>query len=135
MDNILEGFCQCGCGETTPLYKATDRSRGIIKGRPAKYIQGHHTAKSRVHYLEQDAGYTTPCWIWQRARDPWGYGNMYESGKFYRAHRYYYEKHRGPIPQGLVVHHECGNTSCVNPWHLRAVTQGENVRISLQQRR
>lgn len=135
MDNIPYGYCHCGCGEKTPLYKGTNRQRGIIKGEPCKYILGHHTAKSAAHYQVADAGYKTPCWMWLRAKDPWGYGNHYEGGKYYRAHRFYYEKHVGLIPRNLVLHHDCDNTSCVNPGHLRPITQSENLRIARQKRK
>lgn len=44
-----------------------------------------------------------------------------------RAHRVVYEHFRGPIPPGLVIDHLCRVRHCVNPWHLEAVTQAENI--------
>lgn len=45
-----------------------------------------------------------------------------------KAHRFSYEAHKGPIPEGLEIDHVCRNRSCVNPEHLRAVTRRENMR-------
>jgi hypothetical protein len=46
------------------------------------------------------------------------------------AHRFAYETLVGRIPDGHHLHHECQNKGCVNPAHLEAVTQGENLRRS-----
>lgn len=43
------------------------------------------------------------------------------------AHRVAYEIAKGPIPDGLCVDHLCRNHGCINPFHLEAVTWGENV--------
>jgi hypothetical protein len=74
-------------------------------------------------------------------RNPGGYGQLTVDRVQYRAHRVTYEHFVGPIPEGLVLDHLCHSTStdcpggrdcphsaCVNPDHLEAVTQGENVR-------
>lgn len=85
--------------------------------------------KRRVDYIEQDRGYGTPCWIWQRCVTVNGYGTFRRgnNGPQKLAHRDYYEKVKGPIPEGLVIDHLCRVQVCVNPEHLEAVTLKENI--------
>jgi hypothetical protein len=73
---------------------------------------------------------TEACWLWTGGcRSRGGYGNLGNvDGKTVPAHRFSYEMHRGPIPEGLVVDHLCRETKCVNPDHLEAVTVQENSR-------
>lgn len=71
------------------------------------------------------------CWLWVGNRDRHGYGEFItrRSGvkKYHRAHRWSFELHRGPIPEGLVLDHLCRVRNCVNPDHLEAVTGAENT--------
>lgn len=69
----------------------------------------------------------TGCWLWD-GPDNGKYGLLRVGYKNTYAHRHSYEMARGPIPHGLVIDHTCRITFCVNPDHLDAVTQGENVR-------
>jgi hypothetical protein len=73
----------------------------------------------------------TGCWIFNGATSN-GYGIVknadgYPSG----AHRLMYEAAKGQIPDGLVLDHLCRVPCCVNPDHLEAVTQEENIRRGL----
>jgi HNH endonuclease len=70
---------------------------------------------------------TETCWLWTGHVDKDGYGRV-DGGM--RASRYAYLLLVGPIPKTtprLVIDHICRNPRCVNPKHLEAVTDRENV--------
>lgn len=87
--------------------------------------------KSVVEYVEEDRGYKTKCWIWQRCLSPQGYGAVGRS-KGSTAHRYMYEKLVGPVPDGLTLDHLCRVRPCVNPEHLEPVTNAVNSRRGMR---
>lgn len=63
------------------------------------------------------------CWVWVGHVDPQGYGRF----KTTYAHRYSYELHnRGTIKAGQQIDHMCHNRACINPKHLRSVSNKEN---------
>lgn len=68
------------------------------------------------------------CWIWMRPLSKGGYGQITYRRSHYTAHRLAYALAYGEVPAGLVVCHKCDVPSCVNPAHLFAGTQGDNMR-------
>lgn len=72
------------------------------------------------------------CWRWLGAADDKGVGKKEYCGKSLLARRWIWIQLFGPIPEGLVISPQvCGNAWCVNPWHLRAVTQAACCRAGV----
>jgi hypothetical protein len=68
------------------------------------------------------------CWRWRgpavksrRCRK--------KEGVMQAIYRIAFKHFKGPIPDKHVVHHTCRNPHCVNPDHLKALTQGEHISV------
>jgi hypothetical protein len=64
------------------------------------------------------------CWLWTGPLNNKGYGT--HGGPL--AHRMFYIRFVGEVPDGMELDHTCRITQCVNPAHLEPVTHTENVR-------
>lgn len=120
-----------------PTYENRPIDRPLDGPLTASRRLGGFSARGRGPYQKPYTHYITfaasGCWLWTGAKDPEGYGR-YRIGKkiggtgaTIGAHRFVFERFRGPIPSGLCIDHLCRVTSCVNPDHLEAVTHRVNI--------
>lgn len=74
---------------------------------------------------------TESCWLWTAVHYPNSYGQFgFSRGGVSRsvgAHRVAWALVNGEPPEGLVLDHVCRVRGCVNPDHLRLVTNRENI--------
>jgi len=109
-------YCHCGCG----LYANPGR----------RYIYGHRWVPPLTErFVEQQRGFTSPCWVWQGTITTRGYGQIWDidARRMRVAHRFMWEEANGPVPEGLELDHLCRVRACCNPEHLEPVTRRENV--------
>lgn len=111
-------LCACGCGQR-------------VKSTLSKYRRGHNNKRGRTEeerfwsYVKKEKD---GCWLFIADSECSGYGRFSLSDGLGRilAHRYSWELHFGPIPDGMLVCHRCdvlhGDSQlyrrCVNPDHL-----------------
>jgi len=67
------------------------------------------------------------CWMWMGGKDSSGYGTFYDGERTIGAHRYSYELHIGPIPDGMLCCHHCDRPACCNPAHFFLGTKKDNA--------
>ena len=107
-----------------PKGSVMPRTGGLLKRWPERTLQQRFDEK---WIPEPNSG----CWLWLAAtmtQKGYEYGVFRVTGRTLRAHRFSYEREKGPIPEGLELDHLCRNPYCVNPDHLDAVTHEENLR-------
>ncbi len=97
--------------------------RRTSKTYPRKRPKGQSLAEAFAWFRPIPRG---TCLLWPAAVNSSCYGEFTWNGKHQYAHIVSYKLNRGPIPKGMKVDHICHVQRCINPQHLRLVTQKQN---------
>lgn len=121
----------------TCVFEGCDRlakTRGYCGGHYNQLWKGQELRPLiRYYYKDPERRFwdhvekTEACWTWTGSLRPDGRGYLKKGARNVLAHRFAYELLVGPIPAGKQVDHHCRNTCCVNPEHLRIVTNKQNM--------
>lgn len=136
------GLCICGCGQITPISRKTNHQRGRVKGAHLSYVPGHsqHTiygTTEEVFWSQVDRRGPDECWEWKGVKAG-PYGLFCHNNIRTTPHRFAYELHHGPIPEGKHACHDCpmgDNPLCCNWAHLWAGTAAENIADKMKKNR
>jgi hypothetical protein len=115
---------ECGVSSDTVLRWL--RSIGI-RIRTRKEARALRTPSEAERFKAKYVVAETGCWQWLGYLNEDGYAIFRLGAGTVKAHRYSYEQHVGPIPDGTESDHTCRNRGCVNWEHLEPVTHLENM--------
>ena len=99
--------------------------RWLKHGSPLATLAHRDSEQSFLAHTEPLVWST--CVVWTSTIGKSGYGQISVGGRKIPAHRFAWERERGPIPDGMVIDHICWERSCVNVEHLRLATPAQNM--------
>jgi hypothetical protein len=112
-------LCACGCGGVVPPGRRDYRTRFLV---------GHKRPIDPVASFWKYVNKTDTCWLWTGKLHNTGYGVHRPVGRIeVTTHRFSWELHFGPIPEGKCVLHRCDVRNCVRPDHLFLGTRRDNM--------
>lgn len=108
-----------------------------FRSSPRRYGEERLSAEKKLGdrvVVTDPANRLTCCWLVDGIADEYA-TTPDKYGRSRMAHRFTYSTLVGPIPEGHVIHHVCGNKGCVNPKHLEPMTPEEHTRHHAELRR
>lgn len=139
----VSGCVECGTspGKSGLRRDRCDRCyRSLLRDlkEAGTYVNPHRPLLDRL--LDNGVPGWGGCILWIGHLNANGYGTISVDGVPRLAHRVAYELLVGPVPEGMPLDHTCHNREttcpggpkclhrrCINPGHLEAVTQRENL--------
>lgn len=128
-------------GPAQPEYRERSRSTGPLAFVLADLFRLDPLLCGKVE-AESERG----CWTWTGGAHRGGHsaqGGLYGRirrgghgpGTRWYVHRWVWFLFHGEIPGGYEVHHDCGNSLCLNPAHLLCLEEAEHDLIHAEEQR
>lgn len=104
------------------------------RGEPLRPIRKQRKKKMTDDEMAQfiidniDLDQETGCWIWQKAVDSAGYGQIGYQGRLWSVHRLTYKLFVGELIPGMDIDHiSCENKRCCSPECIRQIPRAGNA--------